>query len=315
MTEKPCRWVAKDQPRLLRTHLRDCDSSGCDGCEPCPEPHCPTCGRTHSREVCTICVGHVRNDLRQIVDMDERMLTEAVHRGVDSEATNLAGPAADPEAWSWRKVAARQGKAWHVSLEHDDDAKAHALWVLGTWDMLVTEHLGHTRTQRVTIPTAAQYLAANLTDLARAEDFAFEELAREVRDCRAHYEDVLTEGERDQRGVKCPMCGKAHLVKDYGEKVADDRWRCQRKDCTASYTDHDYRAKVEADYADVADRLTASRIARHYRVPEGTVRRWANGDSPTVRKLGYDGQGRQLYAVADVLASRDAATSRVDRVS
>jgi len=304
-----CRWIAHDQPRLLRTHQRDCETSGCEGCQPCEDRHCGVCGIRHVESLtCPGCVGVVRSDLDLIADLSARMLGEAVHRGVNSEAAMLAGPAADVEAWRNRWMSARAGRIPADWLEDCRD-ELHPLYVLGTWDMLVTQHYDHDRTQRVTIEGAASYLGANLTALAQEAEFAFEELAREVRACRAHLEDVLRDGERDEKGAPCPMCGRAALVKDHGETIEDDRWRCPRRDCSASYTEHDYRVKVEAVYVLHADRLTASQIAETYRVPEGTVRRWASGHAPTVRVHGKDDHGRQLYDVADVLGMRDGVSA------
>ena len=61
------------------------------------------------------------DDLRRIPQLAALMLPVALGVGVNSEAANMAGPAADPEAWSWRKVTAKQGGPWHLSLVEDDD--------------------------------------------------------------------------------------------------------------------------------------------------------------------------------------------------
>lgn len=221
-----CRFVATDQPRMLRTHVRDCNASGCEGCMPCQERHCTTCGRRHIDGLrCASCVGDVRQDISQIVALTDRMLPEAMYRGVNSEAAHLEGPTADPNAWRQRR---RYGYRDVVETKPNGDrfrpdviGEDHPLWVLGTWDLLVTEHYGHHRTQRVTVATAAAYLKANLTELAQDADFPFEELAREVRECRGHLEDVLRDGERDERGGLCPMCGDAALVLTHATRQAE----------------------------------------------------------------------------------------------
>ena len=286
---KPCRWVNSEHPRMLRTHQRDCETAGCEGCEPCTGRHCGVCGVKHvDRLTCPSCVGTVREDLTLIESLAEKMLPEATHRGVNSEAAMLAGPAADVEAWRNRWMSARAGRIPAAWLEDCRD-ELHPLYVLGTWDMLITDHYDQDgRTQRITVESAVQYLGANLTDLAQDPEFAFEELAREVRACRGHMEDVLHDGEREDRGAPCPMCGAGALVKDHGKAIEDDRWRCPKRNCGASYTEHDYRVKVEAVYVLHADRLTASQISETYRIPEGTVRQWALRDK--VRKHGADGQ-------------------------
>lgn len=396
-----CRYAGRTQHRLLRTHLRDCDAAGCEGCQPCTERHCRACGMRHVEEqTCAQCVGDVRDDLAEIVTLDGRMLDEAQHRGVESQAAMLAGPAADHEVWYARHrlilqratVGTKADEARAMEWHYDNRDEQHPYWVLGGWDLMVTEYLGHDRTEAVSVTGSADYLADQLTYLAQRPDFGWEDMAREVRSCRAHLEDVLYDGERDERGTPCPMCGKRALVKDVADQQTkrcdcgprptmrhaehgrctcpfrlrlerpdpkrdpvlvrvydvplspdhvhqrhdlaciachreaewdarhtqhgsqdEDRWVCPDKDCHAAYTEEDYRSKVEAVYVMHSDRLTASQIAATYRVPEGTVRRWANGwrdargreHEPVVRKRGYDGQGRQLYDVDDVLAQRE----------
>jgi hypothetical protein len=136
--------------------------------------------------------------------------------------------------------------AW---LDHADDER-HPLWVLGTWDMLITEHLGHTRTARVTVSGAAAYLAANLTDLARDADFGFGELAREVRECRAHVEEVLAVADHVERGAPCPVCHASErkarpLEREFGDTTTDeegnpdhsgDSWVCPNRECGQAWT-------------------------------------------------------------------------------
>lgn len=349
-TTKPHCHRNPDGERVLRTHHRDCESSGCEGCQPCRERHCG-CGR-HLDPAdlhCPRCVGEVRNDLTRIADLCN-LTTHAAIEHPTLTALDLAGPVADPISYDYRRRWVLGGalcecvtcpdlqprphgpaceKCAHQTckrirweptcpglvdwLDNADDER-HPLWVLGTWDMLVTEHLGHNRTNRVTVPSAAAYLTANLTDLSRDPDIGFDELARELRTCRDHVETVLAVAPYVHRGAPCPMCGRANLEKDHGATEDEDRWACPRKHCEASYTERDYRDKVEAVYVAHADRLTASQIAQTYRVPEGTVRRWASEGN--VRRHGYDGLRRQLYDVGDTLRMRDGDTdsSRV-RVS
>lgn len=318
MTEtEVCRWAGAGNPRLLKTHLNaDCPST-CEGCKPCAAKHCALCGREHVTELtCASCVGEVRTNLTSIGKMTPRLLGEAVYRGVNSEAANLAGPVADPEAWTWRKTAARQGRADHVSLTEDDDS-SHPLWVLGTWEMLIREHLKQPTTALVTIAASKEYLAGHLTTLAQDEDFAFEELARDVRKCFGHLEDVLSEGEREERGEKCPMCGTKRLVKDYGTKAdAKVMWRCPNLVCQQSYTEDEYRDKVKNRYVKVAPELNLTDMA--LRLPllaSSTIRRWASRQAtgeirdgekvyrdPALKACGRDESGRKLYRVADVEA-------------
>lgn len=324
-TESRCHWAGSDRPRMLRQHQASCETNTCQGCVPCAERHCGVCGRAHvtiggrgTDQTCADCLGAARGDLAEITAMaGPRMLREATLRGVDSEATMLAGPAAEPGIWQRRHrlvtnaaLAAPDDRhpayrAWKAWLDDCRDER-HPLWVLGTWDRLVREHLGHDEPDdQLTIAGAAAYLEQHLTRLAHDEGFAFEELARDLRDCRGHLEDVLHDGVREERGAPCPGCGRADLVKVWGDDETADRWTCPK--CRQWWTEHDYRVRVAAVYVGVAPALTASQIHQAYRVNESTVRTWAQRGK--VGRRGKDEQGRMLYDVADVLATRDSAAA------
>lgn len=117
-----CFYVAWDQPRALRgRHGPECpalaiastgvapvdagETNGpqvatqCVGCLPCPEAHCIRCGREHVEQlVCPGCIADARADLAAITTLCANLPAEARAKGVDSEAMNLLGPVADPEA-------------------------------------------------------------------------------------------------------------------------------------------------------------------------------------------------------------------------
>jgi len=308
---------------------------------------------------CAKCVGKVRFNLTRIGDLCRLAPLAATETGVDSAPAILAGPVPEHSTHAARRTWAYGGglcqcldcpdrrpatqgpickkattclhhvcrrRTWRPTcpglsdwLEYADDEQ-HPLWVLGTWDMLIAEHLDHTRRNRVTITGAVSYLVANLTYLAQDQDFAFDELAREVGDCVGHVEKVMGVAPYVQRGAPCPACRDAgrpskHLEREYAPGQADDAldtWTCPTKGCGKTYQPDEYAKSVYVDYLGNADRLTAAQMLAQYRVPEGTLRRWANGwtdnygtwHTPTVRKHGYDGERRQLYNVADTLQMR-----------
>ncbi len=179
---------------------------------------------------CPRCVGRVRLDVRNIVERAALMLPEAMVAGVNSEAANLAGPAADVEAWSWRKVAAKQGRAWHLSLDEDDD-DWHPYTVLTRWAVMLSEDYGLEQPAKWTITNAAQFLDRVMTRVAQDEGQDFPLLAREIRKCRQHLEAVLSDSLSPERGVPCPECAEAEsktfvrLVREY------PHW-CDDEDCT-----------------------------------------------------------------------------------
>jgi transposase-like protein len=303
---KSCHWDLRAGQRMLRTHRAECEDAACPGCLPCPERHCQVCrhahvtvdGHGHDR-TCATCLAGSRQALQQLGTLAARMLGEAIVHGVRSHASMLAGPAADVEAWGYRRMSALAGRIDAAWLEDCRDEQ-HPSWVVGTWDLLARDHLGHER-DRPTLSEARGYLDHHLTRLAHDAAFDFAEMATALTDCVRHLEDVLRDGEREQTGAPCPACGRARLVKVFGLAEKDDRWSCPR--CAQRWTDHDYRAKVEGTYMHVAPELTASQIRATYRVPETTVRKWA--ERGKVHKRGRDSRGRALYDVADVIAARD----------
>jgi hypothetical protein len=155
-----------------------------------------TCGR---------CLNRTRSDIRQIVQRAALMLPEAMVVGVDSEAANLAGPAADPEAWSWRKVAAKQGVAWHLSLVEDDD-DWHPYTVLSRWGQMLSEDYRLDRPDAWTLTNAADFLTRILHRVAHDEHQDYQLLAREMTKCRTHLEAVMRDSQAPERGAPCPDC-------------------------------------------------------------------------------------------------------------
>lgn len=262
-----CRYVSRDSPRVLPgRHGDECPEvtwhppmvwPDCIGCVPCSARHCGTCGRRHVEELtCPDCIGQAREDITTIAALNAKLLTEAVHRGIESEAAMLDGAVANVAAWRQRRT---YGYRDHTERDRagnqiwpDRLGEKAPLWVLGTWDLLVTEHYGHHRTQKVTVTTAAGYLRANLTELAQDPDFVFDDMARDVRECRAHLEAVLHDQARgDIANVDCFDCGgglERKLLKD----GFDDHWTCRI--CKRRYTYAEYnfalRARLEAEQSE-----------------------------------------------------------------
>lgn len=365
--EMRCRYV-EGVGRLTGRHLRDCNTSGCDGCEPCRDTHCGMGGcNRHLREyeplVCARCVGKVRDNLDRIVQLCTLAPVAAAETGrINTLAEVLAGPVPEKSSWNARHAYVTSGAACrcaqrqqvcpdtlplegptcdkspaceHTTCQRLDgmrvcpnfltwidnaDDELHPLWILGTWDMAVAEHLGHNRTLRVTVPSAAAYLKGHLTDLSRDEDFGFDQLAGEVRDTLRHIEDALALTVRSTEGAPCFACRDAGRkparrmqLKFAGDGRTTDQWQCPTKACGKTMEVEDYEKSCYRDYLEHAERLTAAQILAQYRVPEGTLRRWANGwtdsrgieHAAVVSKCGYDGQRRQLYSTADVKRMRD----------
>lgn len=198
----------------------------------------------HGEQTCARCVGRTRTDVRRIVELAPLMGIQALGRGVNSEAANLAGPAADAESWSWHKVAAKQGIIWHASLIEDDDDH-HPYTVLTRWEFMLREDYEQPREDATSTTSAGDYLERTLHRLAQDDGQDWPLFAREMRLCREHLEDVLANSGKPERGAPCPDCrNDGHVIRmtrEFGhwcwaatcERIhyADDtgdRWVCPR---------------------------------------------------------------------------------------
>jgi hypothetical protein len=246
-----------------------------------PTHHC-TARRTCSQHVgageltCARCLSRTRTDIRRIRDLAPLMLPVALGSGVDSEAANLAGPAADPQAWSERRIAMRSHLAvWerlaritehqhlHARATMEDDDEQHPYSVLTRWEFALREDYHQPRTDRTSVTEAGDYLDRTLHRVAQDDEQDFPLLAREMRKCRNHLEGVLRDSRAPERGAPCPECTSEEtgvgprLVREYGHWCWDedcdrlhylddsaDRWVCPRNQGHA-WTHAKYQGYVE----------------------------------------------------------------------
>lgn len=211
-----------------------------------PTKHCTarrSCAVHIGRDemTCPRCIGRVRADLHKIPPKAALMLPVALGAGVDSQAANLAGPAADVEAWSWRKIAAKQGVAWHVSLIEEDDEQ-HPYSVLARWEAMIREDYDQPRETPTSIESAAEYLTTMLGRIAQDPEQDFPLMAREIRKCHQHLENVLATARYDERGVPCPDCTSPETGLGPRLRLEPGHW-CNREDCEKVHydvlTDHE----------------------------------------------------------------------------
>jgi hypothetical protein len=178
-----------------------------------------------NEQTCARCLGRTRQDIRNIVERAALMLPEAIVTGVNSQAAVLAGPATDVEAWSWRKVTAKQGRAWHLSQDEEDDER-HPFTVLTRWAWMISNAYNNPGPDVWTITNAADYLNRVLHRIAQDPGQDFAQMATELRKCRTHLETVLTDSLDPERGAPCPTCGKAkvyvRLVREYAHWCEDE---------------------------------------------------------------------------------------------
>lgn len=311
-----CRYV-EGYGYFLRAHELNCRED-CDGCQPCthddagnPVRHCTARTRCTSHLgssealTCARCIGRTRQDIAEIVSMSDELIDEAVEDGVDSEAADLAGPAADPEAAMWRRLAGAE-RLSEVSIEPD----RHPLTVLGTWDFMWREDYDQPTTRRCTITAAATYLDGMLGRVAQDENQDWPLFASEIASCRTHLAEVLHLAKRPEKGAPCPACAaEPALVKHYDERDTtgkSDTWRCPA--CRQSWSEQDYRLWVTADYLEHAKALTASNMQMMHGIKPGSLTGWATAGK--VRKVGKDQHGRQLYSVDDARRMAGATPER-----
>lgn len=293
MTAIACKWNGSERPRtIVGRHADDCFGE-CPGCQPCTDPHCRICGRSHADGTCAECMAETRDDLHSIATMCDSLPEEVEHRGINGEAMMLLGPAADPEARGHLEASVRAGRLSDDYLDNAD-GELHPLYVLGTWDMVWRDALEHDEpAAKLTIETATDYLDRQMTYMAGYEHAPFEDFARDLRRCRTHIEGVLHAGEQVDRGAPCMEC-EVPLERVWGISLDGDGWRCPK--CRRVSTEAQYRFAVAHLHREEATHLSAPDMEIRTGVKAGTVRAWATRGL-VARKVHA---GRVLYAVADV---------------
>lgn len=316
MTHDPiaCIWVATDKPRVLAgRHDDDCAGDSCRGCLACPWAHCRVCGHTHAEGTCPGCLNDLRNNLTEIDTLCERLLTEAIHRGIDSEAMNLLGPVADPERLGHTRASIHVGRIPANWLDHANST-SHPLAVLGTHEMLARDVLDQVTDHPTTTHAAQAYLARHLHQLGSHPDYPIRQLRHDLDKCRHHLEDVLRAGEQIEEGAPCQTCKRPVTITtdDNGHRT----YRCQR--CQRELTEQQYRLAVADEHRARADRLPINTLAERINVPPPTLRRWANvvriqkpGQEPIeipalLRSCGRDSRKLKVYRVAEALRIKNA---------
>lgn len=227
MTEVRCRYD-RDAGEYVQPDGETCDAPRRDHCD----------GKRCSNHLawgernCPRCVGRTRNDIRRIHEYAPLLDAAALEsRSINSEAANLAGPACDVEAWSWRKVAAMQGVAWHLSQDEDEPESFHPFTVLTYWAWQTVGAYQLTEPDVYTIGNAADLLEKQLHRIANDADQDFAQLASEVRKCRERMDGALSIRKHVQRGVPCPTCIDAG-VKGWQRLVLEYAHWCNNPDCT-----------------------------------------------------------------------------------
>lgn len=236
------------------------------------------------------------------------------------------GPVANFERWEHMTDAGeRLGRVFTLpDLEDDDDAWS-AFQRIEYWSERWRRELGAEYDgQQPTIATEANFVRHCLDwawdNLEPAEWDAF---AESIRTAKTRLEEILTDGRRAIRGVKCFDCNvdlirPAHDPREpgYCEGTDDavcllphkrcphdrggytDEYKCPS--CDRRYSREDYALAIQHAHFVYADYLTLDDAAARTGVKPGTIKVWATRG--LVKRHKAPGAERVTYCVADIEA-------------
>lgn len=282
----PCYRTPNDTRAIRHRHtIEHTHVTDCDGCEPCPETHCPACGKTHGTTVCPTCLGKIRDDLRDIVALHRNLRAHAYMLSTRGEREGGPPLGGQPMVL-----------LGPVSVWADDDAAPVPTVALVWWEYAMRQSLGQPTMLKPTLARAVDYIAAHLTEVALAGKINLALMRKQVKSIRVQMEDMLSAGLRDEHGVPCVRCGNT-LVRECHENTGlADEWTC--RGCHAVLKAAEYWMAVKDDYRRHAPALTAADLAEKLGIKANLIRVW--GSRGIVRKRGRDHEGHTLYDVADV---------------
>lgn len=308
MSDKPtCYWTGTQTPRALRDrHGNTCEDDGCRGCVPCPDAHCIICGIEHvDQRVCPKCIGETRDDLAQIRRMFARLHSQTVDGGNEGKL-EAARPIPGGEAMVMLSPGSHHG---FLEYESAADHMPTEL-LLASWEDDWRSMAGTPTEELATVPDTVAYFDEHLSHMAQHHD-AFDDFAGEIRQHRAHLEDVLHDGERIETGAPCKVCGRP-LERNYGLQAKDDSWWCDR--CKDIISPDEYAEHVARDSRRFALWLTVVDMTKEHRITRGSLTGWAAKGH--VRKKRDVNLGRMVYNVEDAKARRDREDGdKADKVS
>lgn len=259
---------------LPNRHHADCPGPPCTGCEPCPEPHCHTCGTAHAPTTCPTCLHETRDHLHELADLSTRLQTEAT-TGRQAYRTHEEIPGGDALVMlvAAATLRGRGGNPIHLLTRYELPTDPRPpLDVLTFWEHTWRVQSGQETTDPPTMDTVVAYLDAQLHRIA--ESPIFPRLHRDLRRAVHTTENVLHEGHRPEVSrVPCLECG-TRVLKVYADAPRHDHWRCPT--CGEQYDKGRYEralhahlaSKGAARYVPISDASAASGRG------ERTVRDW-----------------------------------------
>lgn len=225
-------------------------------------------------------VALVARDLSMIEELHEKLLTQAVHLASDpampgGDAMVMLCAVASPEAWANQVDAYERAGVW-PDLAHEDDREP-PLQLIRFWSERWRYERDAASDLTATIGSEVGFIRQCLEWAYERED-RWPEFAADIGKARGRLEGLLRAGTRPERtavpciDIDCER--RPVLVKLYGKRAVDDRYRCPA--CGRTYdVDAFARAQHERLASEGAARWVplADAVAAIDR-PEKTLRRW-----------------------------------------
>lgn len=238
----------------------------------------------------------VARDLTEILDLYARLATQAEHQA--SHPLMPGGPAmvelgsvANLEAWEYRQQASERYAAAYTSAEDEDPEESWpAFQMLEFWSEAWRREREAEYDTQPTIASEANFIRWSL-DWAWENEPGWEDFAKDMSRARTKLENILSAGERVERGVPCMYdeCKGSRLVRkmqpkrdEEGRKIwVHSNWHCPK--CHREWDESRYAAMVTAgneaaksEMIDGEEWVTTDLAARRVNRSASTIRQWVH---------------------------------------
>lgn len=256
---------------------------------------------------------NVNHELTDIATLYRDLPDEAANHADDKmfpggDALNMAGPAANLEAWEHRHEAAEdRGDPSYAHLQADTEL--HPLLVLASWEDILRDHRNQPTDLRASVTRAADYISKSLDWALTENDYTginfppIEAMLTDLRKVRRRMEELLRDGEQVDKGAPClgDECGGVLLVKNWADDEKRDTWHCPK--CHRRYDRMSYYLACRHAALVNSTKLTATQLCALYEIKHATLRKWVEREH--VAKRGKDQSGRVLYDVQQAIDMRN----------
>lgn len=228
----------------------------------------------------------VARDLSEIVDMHERLASQAEHQASHAlmpggHAMVAMGNVANIEAWENRHQATERYAKAYTSVEDEDPDEAwSAFQLLEFWSEQWRREHEAEYDQRPTITSEANFIRWAL-NWAWENEPAWDDFARDVNRARTRLEDITHSGKRVELSrIVCPDCEtkpRLIVIRGTADDGADDAWKChvcrRRFDVAGASQAHAKMLRSEGAERWVHQADAVATLKAQGR-PERTIRAW-----------------------------------------